>query len=671
MRQWWLDLSIAKKLYAVVGIMATLIAAELFTLLFAMDTLSSIRSFIAGESFWSKAQKNAIYRLHRYVSTKEEVHYTSFQESLQVSLGDRQARLELEKPNPDFEKVRQGFIQGQNHPDDVEGLIELIVRFHSNKYILEALQVWRAADELFYELIEVGDEIHRMVSSQRPDPEKLQQALSEVDLLNSQLTALENRFSLVLGEGSRWLEKVLMLILILAVLTVETTGLLLTIAFSRNLNRSLAELNDMAQAVGKGNFSLSIPVRSKDELGRLAGSINRMAEGLQKITGQKVIAENASQAKNLYLASMSHEIRTPLGVILGLTEVLKDPSLTMTDRFKYIETIEKTGQNLTRIINDILDISKVESGHLDIKKSSFSLAEFMNELSAMMTVKAEKEQNTFIITKHGEFADLIYSDRTRLKQILVNLINNALKFTKNGTVTLNYCKKDSQLCFEVTDTGVGILPEHQGRIFQAFSQESDRPQGQEGSGLGLAISKKLAQALGGDVSLKESSYGKGSTFLATIKYEQARDEAALSQAKPSPKRNYKNTGGLSGKKILVVEDVIDNQMLTKLYLARKGMTVQFANNGEEGVEKALSEDYDLILMDMQMPIKDGYTATRELREKGYYKPIIALTAHAMKEDREKCLQAGCDDYLTKPLDSGVLYDAISKNLERSYIDGPR
>jgi len=665
MRQWWVDLSIAKKLYVVVGVMATLIAAELFTLLFAMDTLSSIRSFVGGEGLWSKAQKNAIYSLHRYVSTKDEVHYESFQQNLKVSLGDRQARLELEKPNPDFVKVREGFIQGQNHPDDVDGLVQLIVRFQNNRFITEALQIWKSADELFFNLITVGDQIHQMISTKQNDPEKLRKALSEVDSLNFQLTALENRFSQVLGEGLRWMERVLMLILILAVLTVEATGLLLTISFSRNLDRSLSELNQMAQEVGKGNFSLSVPVRSQDELGRLAQAINKMAEDLRKSTGQKVIAENASQVKTLYLASMSHEIRTPLGVILGLTEVLKDPALPTQERMKYIETIEKTGKNLTRILNDILDVSKVESGHLEIEKSVFSLSEFMKEVSAMMTVKAEQEQNTFIIAKHGDLAEKISTDRTRLKQILINLINNALKFTKNGSVTLTYYKKDSQLCFEVTDTGAGISPENHSQIFQTFAQEPAPSQRKEGSGLGLPISKKLAQALHGDVFLKESIPGQGSTFVATVQYEPVQEQSLAIKKPPEPKAKLSNGNEyLSGKKVLVVEDVLDNQMLTKLYLARKGMKVQFANNGLEGVEKAMGEHYDLILMDMQMPVMDGYTATRELREKGYRKPIIALTAHAMKEDREKCLQAGCDDYLTKPLDSGVLYDAISKNLSR-------
>ncbi|MEZ0390934.1 MAG: response regulator [Pseudobdellovibrionaceae bacterium] len=670
MRKFWKDLSIAKKLYVVVGIMALLIATELFTLLFAMDTLSSIRSFIAGEGFWSKAQKNAIYSLNRYVSTKDPIQYTFFQEHLQVALGDRQARIELEKPHPDMEKVYQGFLKGQNHPEDIQRLISLIQRFATNQYVSQALLVWRDADIMFFELIDIAKDIHVMISTNKDTPERLQASLQKVDLLNTKLTALENQFSQVLGEGSRWMESLLMFILVCAVLTVETTGVVLTIAFSRTLNRSLSELNKASQEIGKGNFSAEVPVRSQDELGLLAEAINKMARDLKKSVGERVQAENASQFKTQFLANMSHEIRTPLGVILGLVEILKDPHIPWNERIKYTETIERTGQNLTRIINDILDMSKVESGHLEIEHSKFSLHDFISELQTMMRVRAERNQNELHFIKQGDVPQTIVTDRTRLRQILINLVNNALKFTHNGTVSLTYCKQGSHLVFQVSDTGTGIEHEKQSQLFQAFSQAETSSLDAEGTGLGLVISKRLAQALGGDVTLKESIPGEGSTFVATVIDEGVQEVTAekswqiSSDSTSSASTEANQSAILQGKKVLVVEDVLDNQMLTKLYLARKGMKVQFANNGAEGVQKALSEYYDFILMDMQMPVMDGYTATRNLRESGYQKPIIALTAHAMKEDRERCLQAGCDDYLTKPLDSAVLHEALIRNLNQ-------
>jgi signal transduction histidine kinase len=660
MRHWWEDLSVAKKLSVVVGVMALLIGLELFTLLFAMDTLSSIRSFVGGESLWSKAQKNAIYSLQRYVSTENEVYYGKFQDYLKVALGDRQARLELDKPNPDYQVVREGFIQGQNHPQDVDSLVRLLQRFHDNPYIAKALQHWRDADVLFFELKNVGEQIHTQISQQNPDHQAIQKALAQVDSLNEQLTTLETHFSQVMGEGSRWMEKVLMIVLIFAVLLIGATGLALTVTFSRKLSLSLAELSQMAQEVGRGNFTYSVAVKSKDELGLLAEAINKMTKDLRKSIGQRVRAENANQVKTLFLANMSHEIRTPLGVILGLVDILKEPSMVWNDRLKYLETIERTGKNLTRIINDILDISKVETGHLEIEKTSFSLSEFLHELQSMMKIKAQGMKNELYFVKQGDVPERIFTDRIRLRQILVNLINNSLKFTREGTVTLTYGAKNQQLFFEVSDTGVGISAENRDHLFQPYFQADDNAQKNEGTGLGLVLSKRLAQALGGDVILKETAVGHGSTFLATIQNEIVEEIKKLPEAKSMAVASLADS--FSGKKVLVVEDVLDNQMLTKLYLARKGMKVQFANNGLEGVQKALQDHYDVILMDMQMPVMDGYTATRQLRDQGYQRPIIALTAHAMKEDRERCLQAGCDDYLTKPLDSAALYETISRNL---------
>lgn len=669
MRRFWKDLSVSKKLYVVVGVMALLIATELLTLLFAMNTLSAVRSFVEGEGLWSKAQKNAIYRLHRYVSTGNPSYYEAFNNDVKIPLGDRYARLELEKPKPDLEKVRAGFVQGGIHPDDIDGLVRLIQKFYWNRYVSKALDIWRQADVLFDELITSAQDLNILISSGTSSPEKIQKTFRMIDQTNRALTSLEAEFSAVLGEGSRWMERMLMYLLVIAVLTVESTGVLLTVAFSRNLNRSLKELSDTASEVGQGNFSHFAPVRSRDELGQLALAINKMIVDLKRNTGRRVRAENANQVKTLFLASMSHEIRTPLGVILGLADILKEPNLSRQDQLKYIETIEKTGQNLTRILNDILDISKVETGHLEIEKTAFSLSEFLRDLEAMMKVKAAKDGNQLLFVRQGQMRDRILTDRIRLRQVLVNLINNALKFTQQGAVTVTYWEKDNILNFEIRDTGVGISAESQEQLFQAFYQTEEGSQQGEGTGLGLVLSKRLAQALGGDVILQESYVQKGSVFLVTVRNDHVEENRKI--AEPKTMNGASTTENiLAGKKVLVVEDVLDNQMLTKLYLARKGMEVQFANNGVEGVQKALENDFDLILMDMQMPVMDGYTATKQLRDKGYEKPIIALTAHAMKEDRERCLISGCDDYLTKPLDSNALYGAISRNLSKVHRQEP-
>jgi signal transduction histidine kinase len=659
MLRWWGDLSVSKKLYAVVGVMALLIASELFTLLFAMEVLSAVRSFVGGEGLWSKGQKDAVHALHRYAFTGDIKFYDEFHKQLEISHGDRTARLELEKPTYDIAIVTQSFQRGKIDPADVPGLVKLIRRFYWVHYIAEALQIWREADQGIFELERAGEKLHRVYTSTNGDREAVDGALGKIDDLNERLTALEIRFSEILGAGSRWLEHILMIALIMAVLTVESTGLFLTITFSRNLSSSLRELTETSKKIGRGNFEVKLPVRSRDELGQLAEAINKMSSDLKNSTWRHLRAENASEVKSRFLANMSHEIRTPLGVILGLTEILKDPQLDWQDQLRYIETIERTGKNLTRIINDILDLSKVEAGYLEIQRTNFNLSEFMGELYTMLIVQAKKTGNELKFTSQGELPAEVYCDRTRLRQIIVNLVNNALKFTPNGQVHLFYYVQNKDLIFDVIDNGSGIESEDREKLFDAFTRtESAVGTRAEGTGLGLQLSRQLARALGGDVTLVSTELGKGSQFRVGVPLVE------VPSSKPQKKEDVDRvTDVLLGKRVLVVEDSKDNQMLVKLILARQGMNVDFANDGREGYERALGGQYDLVLMDMQMPVMDGYQATSELRSNGYAKPIIALTAHAMKEDRERCLQAGCSDYLTKPIDSKALYGAMARHLE--------
>ncbi|MBO9667840.1 MAG: response regulator [Bdellovibrio sp.] len=636
--------------------MAFLIAIELFTLVFALSTLSSVRAFVGGEGLWSKAQKNAIHSLNSYIFTKESSYYDDFKVHMQIPLGDRIARKELSKSDPDLKVVTDGFLQGGIHPQDIPGVINILRRFHDVSYIKTAVSAWTQADALLDKVIQRSEELRELFSANKVDQAEVKKVLSEINALNSELTRLEVEFSTVLGEGSRWLENVLMFILILAVFTVESTGLFLTVSFGRNLNRSLLELNDAANEIGRGNLGVEVPVRSKDELGQLAASINKMSRDLDANVSQRLMAENANQVKTLFLANMSHEIRTPLGIILGMTDILKDPQVSDQEKLKYLEIIEKTGRNLTRIINDILDITKVESGHLEIEPVDFPLRYFMDELESMMRIKATDGGNILKVESTDQRPLEIITDRNRLKQILVNLINNALKFTQKGEVKVTYGSQGDKVVFEVSDTGIGIPENAQENLFQNFFQaDSSSTRKYEGTGLGLVLSKKLARSLGGDVVLKNSVMGKGSVFQLIIPLKTIATVDPNKLASPpvqTPLRSLEN------RTVLVVDDSFDNQMLIQHYLKKRGAVCDFAGNGNEAIVKAMANPYDIILMDMQMPIMDGYTATRKLREQNYQRPIVALTAHAMKEDRERCLKVGCNDYLTKPVEAEQLYRTL-------------
>lgn len=661
MLKFWKDLSVAKKLYSVVGVMAFLVAIELLTLLFAMNTLSTLRAFVGGEGTWSKAQKNSIHSLHLYIFTQEEKYYQEFKDYLGVVMGDRKTRHELLKPDYDLKVAYQGFREGGVAESDIPGAVNLMIRFHDAPYMRDAIKYWNQADAKIDDLIASAERIHKKIQSGKISPDEVRHFLNETNDINREVTYLSDSFSKVLGEGSRWLEQLLMVTLFFAVLTVECTGLMLTVAFNRNLSRSLAEINQAAKSLGEGNLSGSIPVpvRSNDELGQLATTLNKMTMDLEKNIGQRVRAENANQVKSLFLANMSHEIRTPLGVIIGLTEIIKDPQLPEPDRINYIKIIESTGKNLTRIINDILDITKVESGHLQMQSSDFHLETLLEEVAAMMQIKADKHGNRFELVKETDLPAEVFTDRSRLQQILINLVNNALKFTHNGFVQVRYGKVSGFFYFDIADSGIGIPEESKKDLFQNFSQiDSSSTRKYEGTGLGLVLSKRIAQSLGGDVVLLFSTLSKGSTFRITIPAN-TNDKAEQVVQKTAPAASTSPVEKpLAGKKVLIVDDSSDNRLLIDLYLKKKGIQSEFADNGAAAVEKALANHYDLVLMDMQMPVMDGYTATKTLRDKGVQTPIIALTAHAMSEDRNRCLAAGCNDYLTKPIESAKLYSTV-------------
>lgn len=655
---WWRNLSVSKKLYALVGLMAFLIAMELLTLRFAMHTLSALRAFVEGEGLWSKAQKDAIHSLYQYAATADPKYYDDFSKHLEIPLGDRKARLEMSKKPVDLEATRQGFLQGGVHPDDISGIITLVLRFHRVSYIHRALEVWNLGDEKLDELIAAGKDLQAAVEK-RKHAAVVRRALDRVGELNSELTVIEGDFSQILGEGSRWLEGLLLATLLSVVLTIEGTGLLLTFSFSRNLNRSLGELTTAASEVGKGNFTAMVPVRSKDELGQLAEALNKMTEDLRRSLGETKRAEAANQTKSAFLANMSHEIRSPLAVILGFIEVLRDPATPEADREKYLDTIDRTGKNLSRIVNDILDLSKVEAGRLDIETTRFSFADFLEEISSTMQLRAAEQGTDLAFVPKESSPVVVSTDRGRLRQILLNVIGNALKFTEKGRVKVLYWVDEGQLFFEVSDTGGGISPEQQGLLFQRFATSDHGRAVKPGTGLGLVLSRGLARALGGDLTLKDSKLGEGSTFLIRVH--------ADTDSQPIAHEGGRATVDFSvlrGKRILIVDDAAENQTIVRLFLSRYGMEMDFAFDGQEAVDKALDASPDVILMDVQMPVLDGCEATRVLRRRGYKKPIIALTAHAMKEDQEKCFAAGCDDYVSKPIESALLLQALAKAISR-------
>lgn len=462
MLHWWRRLSLIKKIYGVVRVMALLVAIELMILSFSMSTLSAIRSFVGGEGLWSKAQKSSVHSLHKYILIGDELYWRDFQNYLQIPLGDRKARLEMLKPQHDYRIFFQGFLEGHNHPDDIPGLYCFIRYFNQVSYVEEALEVWRLADEKLDELIVVASGLHH--------------------------------------------------------------------------------------------------------------------------------------------------------------------------------------------------ISKVEAGHLQIEKVPIYFPDFLVDLRGLVVLKAQQKSVSVRLDQLGEIPDNILTDALQLRQILLNLIGNAIKFTDGGEILVTHWVSQGVIYFRVKDSGIGLSQAEQKNLFSLFYQaDASSTRKYEGTDLGLILSRQLARAMGGDVNLLESSPGVRSIFLAQVEFSEALEKKAVRETKSLAEASLQK---VHGKKILVVEDNKDNHFIVNAFLKRHGIHVDFANNGLEGVQKSMAGGYDAVLMDMQMPVMDGYKATETLRQKGFRKPIIALTAHAMREEKSRCLQAGCDGYLMKPFDSKALIQTL-------------
>jgi len=399
-------------------------------------------------------------------------------------------------------------------------------------------------------------------------------------------------------------------------------------------------------------------------------------------------AEAASRAKSEFLANMSHEIRTPMTAILGFTEVLQEnlgkccttcPQHKVCemreDNATYMETICDNGQYLLHLINEILDLARIEEGKLAVSEASCSVVQVVADVVELLQAQAQSKGLSLHTEFTYPFPATITTDPHRLKQILINLVGNAIKFTERGCVRitsrLHQPKQNKpQLQLAVTDTGIGMSEEEVKRVFEPFAQaDTSARRCFGGTGLGLAISRRMAEKLGGSITVT-SAPGKGSSFCLTIDPGPLEHTRMLHSAEGSVLPAVRLARPVSAAaetkldcRLLLVEDGPDNQRLISLLLKKAGAEVTLAANGQIAVEKAAAaraagKPFDLILMDMQMPVMDGYQATRQLRAEGYVGPIVALTAHAMKGDREKCLAAGCDDFLTKPIQRNTLLEVV-------------
>ena len=422
-----------------------------------------------------------------------------------------------------------------------------------------------------------------------------------------------------------------------------------------------------------GGFSLSGIARDVTENRKMAEALKR-AEVQERA---RVAAESADQAKSEFLARFSHEIRTPLTSILGFTDVLLgDPQVRRlpSERVEDLRIIERNGEHLLAIINDILDLSEVEAGRLRVTFVSCSLRAIAKEVAESLAVRAESKGLTIHVESNALVPWVIQTDPVRLRQILTNLIENAIKFTPSGQITLRLEILDeadtSMVLIDVADNGIGLSPEAMTHLFEPFYRVPGA--NTDGSGLGLTISRQLAEALGGRITV-QSEPGLGTTFRLLLPLSKELLPSPLTNDLIANTPHYEVPESLDAR-ILLAEDNPAIQRVTALHLERLGATVVLARNGEEAVDtvnlaREEGQPFDVVLMDMQMPVLDGYEATRQLRAHGYKGTIIALTAYAMPEDREESLRLGCDEHLSKPIDWGRLAWLIARFLNNSTTRG--
>ncbi|MBN2446760.1 MAG: response regulator, partial [Phycisphaerae bacterium] len=442
-------------------------------------------------------------------------------------------------------------------------------------------------------------------------------------------------------------------------------------AFSVGLTLSLLVTLALLLVLSQRAGQLRDALRSEKRAGR------ELESAVRQLASAKREAEAANHAKSEFLANMSHEIRTPMTAILGFADVLMERGNLADappERIEAVRAIKRNGECLLGIVNDILDLSKVEAGKITIENLACDPSRVIAEVAWLMQARAKAKGLSFAIEYANLVPETIRTDQVRLRQILLNLLGNAVKFTEAGGVRLVVQllaeQEEPVLQFDIEDTGIGMSEQQVASLFQPFTQaDASTTRRFGGTGLGLTISKRFAEMLGGDITVVETHEHVGTRIRLTVStgplegVTMVRDPLPVAAAAADAIGANAGQPQLNACRILLAEDGPDNRRLIGHILTKAGATMTIVENGQQALDAALAawkagQPFEIILMDMQMPVMDGYTATAQLRRQGYTGPIIALTAHAMTADRERCIQAGCDEYASKPIDRRALIEAI-------------
>ncbi len=606
---------------------------------------NGLTAYIKAESLWTKGQKDAVLSLYRFAHFHDEQDFVRFENAIKVPIGDHQARVAiLQRSPPDIERAAKGWLQGKNDLHDISYLTILLRYFHSFPYFKEAVHNWRQGDLKIEELRLLAGQLHEVVHrndvTQKAELHKLLEKLTK---LNDEVTEFEDVFTLSLKEGMNQIKDIFNTISVILLIAFVTIGFYI-FHTSRNIIRVINE------------------------------SINNEREALQKVAQT---AKNANEAKSEFLANMSHEIRTPLNAVTGFSELL---SSLVTDKKQksYLEAIKTSGKNLLMLINDILDLSKIEAGQLDIHVSAVDVRGLLRDIEQIFALQASQKGIRFIININHDLPHILLLDEVRLRQILLNIVGNAVKFTEKGSIGLSVTALERtppsvfDIYFTIEDTGIGIPEKEIDAIFDSFRQ----PAGQNGkryggTGLGLSICKRLVEMMNGRITV-ESTEGKGTVF--TIKIGDV-------SSKTGGDTTYHETihhGGIRFElgKVLVVDDVESNRYFMSELLRSLNLIVLESQNGQEALLLIPEFQPDVILMDICMPVLDGYKTLKKLKQdrKTEHIPVIAVTASSSNEKKTDIQNKGFDGVLLKPVEVHGLLRELSKYLivsNENLLEGSR
>jgi len=707
--RWFRDVPISRKLYFTVGTMAVLIGLELFVLLFSLSTLSSLRAYVGGEGLWSKAEKEAVFHLYRYGVAHIDKDYQLFQQFMRVPIGDAKARRALLAGGEDVQGAYEGFLEGRNHPDDIGGMTDLFIRFGNVSYLRKAIRIWGDAQDLVMQLLPIAANLRQEVDSPTPSQDRINGLLAAVYTTNERVTAFEDQFSFTLGEGSRWLEGVVLRLLFTTALTVEVTGLLLALSVSRGIQKGLANIIEAADGIAEGKLGSRAAVLSRDEIGVVAGSFNAMAHNLQARVGEldranrgleheigerqraegelrdavaqlettlhelerqtaerlrteEMLRESAKmQAMGQLTGGIAHDFNNLLGVVIGSVEHLMD---AVRDRPEYAELAQEIldsalhGSELTRRLLAVGRKQPLQPRRIDLNVLLSDHVELLRRtLGEMIDVRVAPTPDLWPIS----------ADPSQILDVLLNLALNARDAMPQGgrltleAVNVHLDARDNAICpdlnqgdyvaLAVTDTGVGMPEEVAGRATEPFF--TTKPPA-AGSGLGLSMAYGFAKQSGGHLEI-ESKVGAGTTirmFLPRVSDGTVPAPAARQDA-PDPPRGSET--------VLLVDDNRTLLRIAQRYLLGLGYSVIPAASGPAALAVLQSgEACDLLFTDIVMPDgMNGYDLAKAARGLRPGLKVLYTTGYAGGHEED------ATHLLRKPYTRHALACAVRRALDES------